>query len=317
MERLKFTREFVIHGRACPRCCSVEYYGSTDYSIQHYLHAGLYMAIRHWHPLKLVLIWVVALLVLVILWEAESPRHHAEAIFIWLILSIPVFIITWKWASARESKQLATSTNKPCRLRRTLDRIEESFSEKFKLAFSMMLGIVLFGGSSAYLWASFVSYRFGEVLFASLFWWIVGTTTFVYVWLAFKWRHALGGAMSREGRVLLGLMIGAPFVSLALITFIGNLIDEPVQTLVWISVLLLGLLGYICIPTKMRNAFFELYDSPLGRSGWGALVGLVFLAAAMLVMSLFGDYLDSLGERYNHLLRALAKLPEESNLLSR
>lgn len=60
------------------------------------------MAARHWHPLKIILIWGIDLLVLLALWEAESPRHRAEAILIWLVLSIPVFVITWRWAGARE-----------------------------------------------------------------------------------------------------------------------------------------------------------------------------------------------------------------------
>jgi hypothetical protein len=60
------------------------------------------MAVRHWHPLKIILVWGIDLLVLLALWEAESPRHRAEAILIWLVLSIPVFVITWRWAGARE-----------------------------------------------------------------------------------------------------------------------------------------------------------------------------------------------------------------------
>ena len=60
------------------------------------------MAVRHWHPLKIILVWGIDLLVLLALWEAESPRDRAEAILIWLVLSIPVFIITWRWAGARE-----------------------------------------------------------------------------------------------------------------------------------------------------------------------------------------------------------------------
>lgn len=70
------------------------------------------MAIRHWHPAKLGIIWLIDLALLLILWLLASPNEEdqALAILVWLILSIPVFIITWKWASVREQLDVGAST---------------------------------------------------------------------------------------------------------------------------------------------------------------------------------------------------------------
>jgi hypothetical protein len=64
------------------------------------------MAIRHWHPLKLGIIWFVDLILFLALWFLAAPYRGDDkvlVILVWLILSLPVFVITWKWASGRET----------------------------------------------------------------------------------------------------------------------------------------------------------------------------------------------------------------------
>jgi hypothetical protein len=63
------------------------------------------MAICHWHPLKLGILWLVDIAVFVALW-LEAPRRHDRtlAIIVWLILSLPVFSITWRWATGRKRR---------------------------------------------------------------------------------------------------------------------------------------------------------------------------------------------------------------------
>jgi len=71
------------------------------------------MAIRHWHPIKLSIIWFIDLALFLALWLLASPYSGDEkalAIIIWLVLSIPLFILTWKWASARERLDVGTLT---------------------------------------------------------------------------------------------------------------------------------------------------------------------------------------------------------------
>lgn len=66
------------------------------------------MAIRHWHPIKLGIVWLIDLALFLSLSLFISPdRSEGQAlvIIIWLILSIPVFIVTWKWASGRELEE--------------------------------------------------------------------------------------------------------------------------------------------------------------------------------------------------------------------
>jgi len=64
------------------------------------------MAIRHWHPLKLGIIWLIDLALFLVLWLLASPYSGGDQAFVivvWLTLSIPMFVITWKWASGRET----------------------------------------------------------------------------------------------------------------------------------------------------------------------------------------------------------------------
>jgi len=70
------------------------------------------MAIRHWHPAKIIILWILDFALLVALWTpCETNRllgitmttcFYTRNIVLWLILSIPAFVITWKWASRRQ-----------------------------------------------------------------------------------------------------------------------------------------------------------------------------------------------------------------------
>lgn len=64
------------------------------------------MAIRHWHPIKLGIVWLIdlALFLSLSLEISNEGGSQAMAIIIWLILSIPLLIVTWKWASGREQE---------------------------------------------------------------------------------------------------------------------------------------------------------------------------------------------------------------------
>lgn len=71
------------------------------------------MAIRHWHPAKIAMFWVLDIALLVAIWEpchtyfemSFTQCFYRRNILIWLVLSLPLFILTWKWASSRESRQ--------------------------------------------------------------------------------------------------------------------------------------------------------------------------------------------------------------------
>lgn len=68
------------------------------------------MAIRHWHPVKLGIVWLIDLALFRVLWLLTSPysrEQKAWIIIIWLISSIPVFVVTWKWATGRELEEHA------------------------------------------------------------------------------------------------------------------------------------------------------------------------------------------------------------------
>ncbi len=71
------------------------------------------VGIRNWHPGKIFVLWVLDFSLLLMLWE-PCPRRsvfgtfggsrcsHTDEVLLWLLLSIPVIVITWRWASARE-----------------------------------------------------------------------------------------------------------------------------------------------------------------------------------------------------------------------
>jgi hypothetical protein len=70
------------------------------------------MAIRHWHRPKIVLLWVSYFIVVLISWAVTVRINQfrvdllsTELALIWLLLFIPLFIVTWKWASGREQEE--------------------------------------------------------------------------------------------------------------------------------------------------------------------------------------------------------------------
>lgn len=60
--------------------------------------------VQSWHPGKIALLWVIDLAVFFILWLLYQSYEKAEAVIVWLILSIPVFALTWRWLSRREGR---------------------------------------------------------------------------------------------------------------------------------------------------------------------------------------------------------------------
>jgi hypothetical protein len=75
--------------------------------------------IRYWHPAKVAMLWVLDIALLIALWKPCDTDHllgfsmtecfYARNILLWLVLSSPVFVLTWKWASARENHQSSDS----------------------------------------------------------------------------------------------------------------------------------------------------------------------------------------------------------------
>ena len=69
------------------------------------------MAIRHWHPAKIAMLWVLDIALLIAIWKPCNTDYedsitqcfYRRNISIWLMLSL-LFILTWRWASARETR---------------------------------------------------------------------------------------------------------------------------------------------------------------------------------------------------------------------
>ena len=70
------------------------------------------MAIRHWHRPKIVLLWVSYFMVVFITWASTVKINQyrvdllsPQLALLWFFIFIPVFIVTWKWASGREQEE--------------------------------------------------------------------------------------------------------------------------------------------------------------------------------------------------------------------
>jgi len=88
--------------------------------------------IHNWHPVKLAIAWVIDLAILLVLWLSVSPSSGADqalVIFVCLILSVPLFVITWKWCSGREPFGSGRNTTNP-----------SAFSPTFKIELSLPEG---------------------------------------------------------------------------------------------------------------------------------------------------------------------------------
>ena len=81
------------------------------------------MAFRRWDRAKIAMLWVLDVATLVVIWQpCDIDRFfgisitkclYQRDILIWLLLSLPLFILTWKWASARETpKPLGPETTR-------------------------------------------------------------------------------------------------------------------------------------------------------------------------------------------------------------
>ena len=70
---------------------------------------------KNWHVGKILLLWAVDLLILgMVLWgsyrpEGENPFGSSTGAYIprkefgiWLVLSLPLFVLTWRWLTWRE-----------------------------------------------------------------------------------------------------------------------------------------------------------------------------------------------------------------------
>jgi len=58
--------------------------------------------VRGWHPGKIILMWFLDLVLLFGIYPQSSDKFGV--VIVWLVLSIPVFVITWRWLSSRETK---------------------------------------------------------------------------------------------------------------------------------------------------------------------------------------------------------------------
>jgi len=61
------------------------------------------MAIKDWHSGKIGLLWGIDLILLIGMYSGQ-PRAGGKggAVLAWLIISIPLFVITWKWLTSKE-----------------------------------------------------------------------------------------------------------------------------------------------------------------------------------------------------------------------
>jgi hypothetical protein len=76
------------------------------------------MAVRNWHRSKIALLWFAYLFVVLITWtvNARITDEYVSLLQVWLAwawfaLFVPLFVTTWRWASARESRQVSQAAS--------------------------------------------------------------------------------------------------------------------------------------------------------------------------------------------------------------
>lgn len=124
------------------------------------------MAIRHWHPLKLGIIWFIDLAIFLALWLLIAPRggeNQAMVIVVWLVVSLPIFIITWRWATGLQ-KPAESERNEQCANESTKMEAYRGFSfKRIRVGQIVLLIIVaLAGGVSGYLYKQSKIYDYGD-----------------------------------------------------------------------------------------------------------------------------------------------------------
>ncbi len=61
-----------------------------------------------WLPGQIVLMWFLDLVLLFGLYPTRARSwQQTEAVLTWLVISIPVFVITWRWLNSQETKEPA------------------------------------------------------------------------------------------------------------------------------------------------------------------------------------------------------------------
>lgn len=61
------------------------------------------MAVKHWHPGKLVLLWAVV--GVLFLWGRTADTDDAIVAWLLLLIAAPtVLVLTWRWLSGREKQ---------------------------------------------------------------------------------------------------------------------------------------------------------------------------------------------------------------------
>ncbi len=174
--------------------------------------------------------------------------------------------------------------------------------------------IAFCSGFAAMLLANLVSNHLQLASYMTAFWWIAGSIAAFF----FLWMLRPGGIllepdvpMEGEARAFIGsLFYGGIFGSGYLLVFGLFLFRSPVQTLGWTIVLMVAVAAYLSIPENAQDRFVAVW----GKTFSTALRKASMLLFAGMLIFFFGHYLNSLGERYNHVLRTMVNLPAQDNL---
>lgn len=119
------------------------------------------MAIRHWHPLKIILLWVSYFLVVLITWAA-SFRLREELVLFWFLLFIPVFAVTWKWATGLQKASNFTQEEPSAQVGILDPPRRSSFSATSWKKIALFLVVATLGAAGGYWYKDFESRDFPD-----------------------------------------------------------------------------------------------------------------------------------------------------------
>lgn len=119
------------------------------------------MAIRNWHPLKIILLWIF--LFFVMLYTLVQELDGQDLALSWLPLFILVFAVTWRWATGLQKASNSTQGEPSAPVRILDPPRRSSFYATGWRKIALILFVATAGATGGYWYKGFESHDFPDI----------------------------------------------------------------------------------------------------------------------------------------------------------